>query len=274
MTVGHRSGEPLQLAETKRDFVPAVFEEEVDTDTIRIYGLQFEGIASGWKGRRLCLEAHIRYGFAELDAPEFCALIERSGERLPGPVDDVRRDIRRLKFEPSEPTQSHDDFPVFVTVVEVLEDSEWGRPVLFPAVVRLQPLDQCHEAGIVAKIADQGKRIREPGRAVTDGKVQTAPVLWQLRGGSAEGDPVDGVVETRTKVLEAVSEHRRPSREVRWAGQFKPENPFRRIAVRLKDESIGVRVSPGKNLFIDVFEVFVRPVELGARAGEVVRHGV
>lgn len=157
---------------------------------------------------------------------------------------------------------------VLVRVIEVAQKTQQRREVFVWAIVRLKGLDFCLNA--CAKGANHSAAVfGELGSDVVDGKLQFVPPVGRVLSRLMDGDGVNQMVESTSKIVDCISDHQRPSVEAGGFANFENDAVDGAIIVTLVNKAVRFSVKPGLNLFLDGVSMYLTPIDFGVYTGEV-----
>lgn len=250
-----------------RDFVPE-FLKSLDDGLV----LERPKLLERYADNRLALHIHVRLILLpELDSKDFCAVVGGfRAHRWRRDADDVKRssiasDLDGLNVDAR---QDDDEQSVFVSVVDGLNDPERVRLEVGVLLCRLQALNDggCGrgDALYVSPITGSYEFV---GRVTDRELVGTArcPTVGQheLR---------DEMVKRRTQLVNGLaSDHCEPQRQV-WANCL--NNCLAGLVIMLGDSVIDIVSEKRSDLRVQILDVLVGPLNLGADAIEGMRHEV
>jgi len=160
------------------------------------------------------------------------------------------------------------EHPMLIDVVEVADKTEERRKIRVRSIVRLQPLD--FFLGCSAEAPEATFNGIGPVLRISNGR--ELDVIAFGRGilpAIPDSQGVDGMVESRSQIVNAVPGNHAPSVERRWFDDIKNNVVTPRFSVELSGENVRVSVDPGLPFDGIEFGMFFCAAEFDEATGEL-----
>lgn len=231
-------------------------------------------IPNAYMESRSEIHLHLWYRVEQRQLESLCASFRvRTGKDLE--LKTVRRQRRRHSGRREECCSEHGvDQPVFVTVVEPLENGEGRSLGRIVSLVRLATLDlaECIPSDPLDPTARE--RLFPSCFGGADGEGQTPFISAErLRVESRLGNGKHKMVKRGAEVVRGIADQRPKTQSIRLPVGVDPSDVAAALILDILPKSIRVSTLEIRDLVLERIHVFVRPLNLREGVGKVDGHG-
>ena len=229
------------------------------------------GMCYGYNEGCLVLVVHISLWRLHGEPCEFCATFYRTPKEFDCGRDEDSLIIVRpeAKLPSRNIGDDHIEQPVLINIIEIGEKPEQRRELTVRSIVRLRSLDSCLRSTAQRCNTPLDFRIGERLGAVSDRKLQEAPIGGRIDATLCNGDRIEDAIKSGSEVMDAVSRQKRQLINRRLPFDFDHEAVAATLGIDLSGDSIGLRILPCDEFRLNSIEVFFGTADFQPAASEL-----
>lgn len=217
---------------------------------------------------------HVRLRTVEVEHYECCLVLDRPSVHLRERVQSLARSVVDVESHVNDMAASNSDNAMFVTIVQLAEESQERAIWAGRSAIRLHPLDSSNDGCVITQITQMPKSLFEVRGVIANGELDNVLFGGRVRPSTFLdcSDFNQGVVKAGSESLDAFTELKSPAEFGHISDYVKDQGDPARGLIVYRRDFVWLTLDVTPHLGVESFRLLVCPDELSPGAVELAGH--